>query len=209
MYQKRLEEKINTNPILEWEDVNASWEKLKWNIKETAKEALGTRIQVNSKKPNKTPWFSQEVKNKCKKKKLAYLKYRSLKTDEAYEQYKQIRNETSALVRQTKDEYWEKFSKRMKSDFYGLQKQMWRFIRNQRNEIKELKESNPIKKETWTQYLTELYKKEEQIIELNTPEITTNEIIQIEEHHVEAALKKLKNSRGNSRCALKFQSLYR
>ena len=77
----------------------------------------------------------------------------------------------------------------MESDFYGLQKQMWRFIRNQRNEIKELKESNPIKKETWTQYLTELYKKEEQIIELNTPEITTNEIIQIEEHHVEAPLK--------------------
>lgn len=49
--------------------------------------------------------------------------------------------------------------------------------RNQGNEIKELQELNPIKRETRTQYLTDLYKKEKHIIEWNTPEITTNGVI--------------------------------
>ncbi|ERL95090.1 hypothetical protein D910_12360 [Dendroctonus ponderosae] len=108
--------------------------KLKKNIKETAKEALDTVIKYNSKKLNGS------------------LK----KTEESYEQYKQSRRETAALVRPTKEEDWERFSKRMETDCYGLQKQIWRSLRNEPNEIKELNELNPIKKETCTQYLTDL-----------------------------------------------------
>lgn len=74
----------------------------------------------------------------------------SLKTPEAYEEYKIIRNESNASIQRIKNEYWEKFTKDMEYDFYGLQKHMWRFIRNQITELRELVETTKIK---------ELYKK--------------------------------------------------
>lgn len=41
------------------------------------------------------------------------------------------------LVRRAKTKYWERYMKRMKSDFYGEQTQIWRLIRQQRSEMKE------------------------------------------------------------------------
>ena len=50
--------------------------------------------------------------------------YMSSQTTEVYEKYKRIRKDTKSLVKQAKDKHWEIFSKRMQSDFYGLQKQI-------------------------------------------------------------------------------------
>ena len=50
----------------------------------------------------------------------------------------------------------------MDRDFYGLQKQIWRTIRNQRKEIKDFVTTTIIDENTWIQYLTELYKSEKE-----------------------------------------------
>ena len=102
----RLKPKTNTTPIRTNPQVNSSWEKLKRSIKEAATEALKTRkIKWGKKIPNKTPWF-------CKRKKTAYLKYKTTKTSEDYQEYKRIRNITNRPI---KNRHWEVFSKRIDS----------------------------------------------------------------------------------------------
>lgn len=45
LYKKRLQERIETNPITERDDINLAWGKMKHNIIPAAHEALGTNIE--------------------------------------------------------------------------------------------------------------------------------------------------------------------
>lgn len=175
-----MKEKIELRPIEGADGVESGWMKIKENILNAAFEALGTRkVRSSNKSTNRTPWFRPEIKQKCKEKKQVYLQYLTLRTPKSYIEYKRMRNETTSLVRQIKNEHWVNFSKRMENDCYGLQKQIWRMIRLQRKEVNELTETNQISKEDWTNYLTQLYKGED-IEEIeNTPEITTNENVKV------------------------------
>ena len=64
-YRRQLAEKIEVNNIQEDNNVDQSWEKVKQNIEGAALKALGTR-KINMSKTCKTPWFSEEIKDKCK-----------------------------------------------------------------------------------------------------------------------------------------------
>lgn len=105
LYQKRLNEKIQARTRQYDQNVNQLWTTLKENITEAAKEALGMRFPKSKIKPNKTPWFRQEVKTKCKEKRTAYLQYRNNPTTETLQNFIKIRNETKSLVRKVKEEY--------------------------------------------------------------------------------------------------------
>ena len=85
----------------------------------------------------------------------------------------------------------------MESNFYELQKQIWRLIRNQPVEIIELISTNRTERDTWIKFLDELYKKEETEIEPNVPEILTNEELNIEKKDMDAPLQKLKNRKSS------------
>ncbi|XP_043499919.1 uncharacterized protein LOC122522697 [Polistes fuscatus] len=171
--------------------------KLKTNIKIAAIEALGTKkCKKRGVVKNKIPWFCEEIKEQCKKKKQAYLKYLTTRTAEYYNAYKNIRNETGTLVRRMKDIHWEKFSKQLEKDFYGLQKQMWRFIRNQKKEIAELIPVSQIDKETWTAYLRDLYKDDQPNTTQGVPDIMINNNISIDEADMRKALYGLKNRKS-------------
>lgn len=61
LYQARLKEKIERRQINEEDDVERSWEKIRQNIEEAAKESLGTR-------KNKKPWFRVEINKNVKRK---------------------------------------------------------------------------------------------------------------------------------------------
>ena len=56
--------------------------------------------------------------------------------------------------------------------------------------------SNRITRETWANYLRELYKKQETEIEPDTPEIIINNDNRVEKEDVELALKKIKNRKS-------------
>jgi hypothetical protein len=83
-------------------------------------------------KYNKTPWVCQEINEFSTKQRQAYLKYKSLRTNDAYEEYKLMRNQVNQDIRKIKEDYWEGFSKNLEHDFCGIQKQIWRFIKNQK-----------------------------------------------------------------------------
>jgi len=74
LYEKRLTQKIREQPILDQDDVEASWEKVKLHIETAANEALGKRrINKNSNKHN-APWFAPEVKQMAREKRETYLR---------------------------------------------------------------------------------------------------------------------------------------
>lgn len=97
------------------------------------------------------------------------------------------------LGRRIKNTLSEHFSKRMKSDFYGPLKQIWRCIRPQRREVYELMETVHIDEATWIEYLTKLYTSEEDTLEAKMSEIRTDEYDRIGVDQVQQELKKLKN----------------
>lgn len=75
------------------------------------------------------PWFRGEIKkNKTNK-------------QNGTNNTKKIRNEIQHLVMKTKKGHWKTFSKKLESDYYSLQKQMWGFVRQQRKEVNELVET--------------------------------------------------------------------
>lgn len=47
------------------------------------------------------------------------LKYKNNKTYEAFEYYKQTRNEATRLIRRINENYLERFTKQIESDFYS------------------------------------------------------------------------------------------
>lgn len=87
-------------------------------------------------------------------------------------------------------------SKRIKIDFYDLQKQIWRWIGSQRKHVAELIKPNQIPKKEWFNYLTELCKEEDTEELFKALEIITHGNIEIEPHDIHSALNKLKNRKN-------------
>lgn len=148
-------------------------------VEEVSCEVICKRNINLDTRDNRTPWFTNEIKNKCNEKKKSYLQFRVERTAESYKQYKTIRNETNSL------------------ESNGLQKQIWRLIRIQRKEIIELIAPKHITKETCIEYLETLYKKEDDTIERNhTPTRVTSDGIDIETTDVKLALRQLRNRKS-------------
>lgn len=101
-----------------------------------------------------------------------------------YDNYKRIRNEMH-LYGELKTNTEDVAQTEMDHDFYGLQKEIWCFIKVQRTEVKELIESNDIENDTWIDHLKKLCIEEHQItLELETPEITINEDVHVSKKHL-------------------------
>ena len=68
LYQNRLKEKIDNNPIIINEDVNRSWKKLRDNIMEGATGALKTRNVRQQKQKLRPHGYVKISKNNVKRK---------------------------------------------------------------------------------------------------------------------------------------------
>ncbi|ENN81488.1 hypothetical protein YQE_02110, partial [Dendroctonus ponderosae] len=77
---------------------------------------------VNINTINRTPWFTPKVKELAKQKKNTYIKYARDQTLETWNNYRRERNEASAKIRELKENCWEKFTKRLERDRYGIWK---------------------------------------------------------------------------------------
>ena len=101
LYCKRLQGKIDQNPVLEEDNVETGWNKLKVNIMKAVDEAIGRRkIRNTSRGRNKTPWLTDEFKEITKEKKEAFLCYKSSKTTEDRRKYIEKRNQVNLRVKQ-------------------------------------------------------------------------------------------------------------
>ncbi|XP_043498354.1 uncharacterized protein LOC122521574 [Polistes fuscatus] len=162
--------------------------------RELYKRRLREKIELNpadNRDEVNTIWLKLKTNIKS-----AAIEALGTKTAESYNAYKNIRNKTGTLVRRMKDMHWEKFSKQLEKDFYGLQKQMWRFIRNQKKEITELIPVSQIDKETWTAYLKDLYKDDQPNTTQGVKDIMINNNISIDEADMRKALYGLKNRKS-------------
>ncbi|KAL3266416.1 hypothetical protein HHI36_010592, partial [Cryptolaemus montrouzieri] len=133
MFNERLKTKITDHLIKEEQIVDDSWNTMKTNILEAAKEALGTRIVGIAAKHKSTSWFTEEVKALANEKRESYLRYRSMKIQTEYRKYVKARNRVNRQIRETKREHWRKFSKNMENDMYGTQRRIWNMLRARKN----------------------------------------------------------------------------
>ncbi|XP_044749780.1 uncharacterized protein LOC123310377 [Coccinella septempunctata] len=156
LYQCRLCEKINQNPITDCDNVEAAWEKLKNNIKTSAKEAIGERT-IDTNRKNNNPWFTPEIKELAKEKKNAYIKYINNRSHEDYEVYRVVRNRTTNAIKELKKRYWEDFSVEMEHDLYGGQRKIWNMLRKRKKPVNEEVVINAIDQEIWVKYFENLY----------------------------------------------------
>ncbi|XP_065172605.1 uncharacterized protein [Atheta coriaria] len=91
----------------------------------------------------------------------------------------------------------------MESDFYGLQKDIWKFIRRQRSDLNEIIKAEAIDDDTWSKYLSTLYSSN--IAEVptdntrNIPDIRSIEVTNIDQDDVTNALRNLKNRKSAGR----------
>lgn len=88
------------------------------------------------------------------------------------------RNDVNLQIRRIKQNYWERFLLNMEHDIYGIQKQMWRFVRSLKKEAKEIIVTQKISKQVWVEYITNLYEKSYNVqIEGYLPRRVNDEII--------------------------------
>lgn len=161
LYQRRLTDNINNNPIEEVNDVEQAWERIKSNILKSAGETIGTRrININGKR-NPKPWFVEDVKILVEEKRKAYLRYRSNQTAAELEGYKTIRNRVNNRIKELKKQYWEGFTKSMESDLYGSQRKIWNMLRNRKKQVNELIQLPEITKDVWEKHFTQLFETQE------------------------------------------------
>ncbi|XP_055378928.1 craniofacial development protein 2-like [Condylostylus longicornis] len=194
LYKNRLAEKIRLNQIQLEEDVETAWKKVKENIENAANEALGKRkINKNANKTN-TPWFTAEVKELATEKRESYLKYLSMRSPEAYREYKSVRNRVNSNIRRIKKEHWEAFTADIERDLYGAQKKVWGMLRRRKKEVNEYVQTNTISIQDWENHFRKLYEnREDREAETLLPEVIST-FISIE--LVENAVKSLKNRKA-------------
>lgn len=196
LYARRLEDKNSTQFINSTDSVEDAWKKVKSNITEAAEESIGKRkIKTGATNKNKTPWYTEEVKEITKNKRDAFLHYKETKRPEDWQSYQQERNLANQKIRELKESYWEKFTKEMESDMYGAQRKVWKMLRKQKAEVSETVKINVINSPQWKEYFETLYREEKEYTQAAT--ITDEDAeINITEAEVEDVIKKIKNRKA-------------
>ena len=97
---------INKNPLTEEVGIDDNWEKLKTDILRAGKETLGTRkAKIPPQTHKKTPCFCDRIASLAEKKRKAFVHFKSSRTLNSYNTYKEIRNDVNAKIRQIKRDF--------------------------------------------------------------------------------------------------------
>jgi hypothetical protein len=105
LFSSRLGDKIATRPIRDQDSIDLAWKMLHKNIIGAAEEAVGKSEirRTTQSKGSKNSWYTEEVKEIKTKKKIAYMRYKSLRTKEARDDYMRTRNYTTNRIRKIKE----------------------------------------------------------------------------------------------------------
>jgi hypothetical protein len=194
LYMNRLTNKISQNEITEQDTVEDAWKKIKLNIKDAAKEALGeSKVNING-RPNLKPWYEESVKTLAKEKRVSYLIYRSNPTPEEYRKYKTVRNRVNREIDKIKKDYWQKFTTDIERDLSGAQRKIWNMLRKQKKPVTEYIQTNKITIEEWENYFVNLFGNNTQRTAA-VEEGERSEVV-LTSTEVKMAIKKLKNRKS-------------
>jgi hypothetical protein len=193
LYQNRLSQYLINNPVLDSDNVDQAWIKVKSAIDKAASEALEKRnININTER-NTKPWFNDDVRRLAEDKKKSYLTYRSNPSNEEYAKYVTVRNRVNSEIKKIKKEYWRRFTKDMEHDLYGAQRKVWKMLREKKKPINEYVQTNKISIAEWERYFGNLYSN---TITRTETDITITESATLEENEITNGMKRLKNRKG-------------
>ena len=74
---------------------------------------------------HRTAWWSKEVQDAVRAKKIAYRRLLSQQSEEAKLAYHEAKKEAKCRVRKAKNEEWIRLGKEMERDANGMQKRFW------------------------------------------------------------------------------------
>ena len=83
-------------------------------------------VQIRSQDP---PWMTSHIRRTIRKKKRFHKKAKKLNTPEAWQNFKQLRNESVNLVKKAKTEYFDKQASLLNSDDISI-KNWWKILSN-------------------------------------------------------------------------------
>ena len=104
-------------------NVEAAWEEIIEGILRSAVEICGmSRI---SRGGRRTAWWSKEVQDPVRAKKIAYKRLLSQLTKEAKLAYNEAKKEAKSRVRKAKNEEWIRLGKEVEKEARGIQRRLW------------------------------------------------------------------------------------
>ncbi|CAF3498112.1 unnamed protein product, partial [Rotaria sp. Silwood2] len=187
-------------------DIESEWKLFKTALVDAATTTCGMKrvgIQPGQKK---TAWWSEEIRNVIREKKIAYHKWIQRQTTESWQNYKQIREKVKKIVSEAKSKSWKQFGHQLEHNNHSANKLFWQTIR--RLHKGEQKPTRSIKDMTgrlltreedilnrWKKYFAELYNPTSaKYIKLNEP--TDNESNTISTTEVTTAIQSLKSGKA-------------
>lgn len=88
---------------------------------------------MNTRK-KQTAWWTEEIKQNIKDKKMLWKQYLAQKTIDSYDKYKSQRKNVKKLITTAQRKSWEKFGEKMESESKTNQKLFYKILKNCRRE---------------------------------------------------------------------------
>ena len=131
-FQARLMSRYNVARQMVGKDIEVAWAELKKGMLRSAVEVCGeSRVR---REIRRTAWWSKEVQEAFRAKKLAYRKLLDQGSEEAKAAYNEAKKKAKMRVRKAKNEEWTRLGEEMEKDAKGMQKRFWSRVRAKERE---------------------------------------------------------------------------
>lgn len=130
-FKNRVEEKFSQVELNVAVNIENEWNIFKKSLLEVAEECLGSNVVKDGKK--QTGWWSNEIKEAVKEKRMRYLLWLQNRSSENDRLYKEMKSNVKNLVKKAKDTDWEKFGRDLEHAGQQRNKVFWTNIKNIRN----------------------------------------------------------------------------
>ena len=189
------------------ENIENAWRTFKNVILQAATEVCGVTKVGN--KTKRTPWWNDEVKKAIKEKKEAWKKCLNTKTVEDRNIYKQKRDQARDILKEAKQQSWEKFGNTIEENFRNNKKCFWNIVKglrqNKGRQVRNIRSSegkveNEEKRilEVWKEFYERKFDENRQIDKLTMANVVEEEK-EISEFELNNAIKKLRIGKAEGR----------
>jgi hypothetical protein len=132
-YQRLLEAKLN-EPLIEQEDMEDKWRRLKGAVLAAAEETCGLKTVREGMKSTRW-WNEREVALAVREKKEAWREWKRSRSQTTRETYITKRNVCKEVVKRAKAESWERLGEELENNYRSDDKKFWKFLRSQRGKF--------------------------------------------------------------------------
>ena len=195
-------------------DIGVAWEELKEGILRSADEVC-EKSRVRRERC-RTAWWSKEVQEAVRAKKLAYRRLLNQGSEEARLAYNEATKEAKVRVRKAQNEEWIRLGEEMEKHAKGMQKRFWSRVRVRAKEKETVTHIRGLDGELrsgeeamnrWREHFENLLNSDAGSGEEATADgnEVCNDEGEIEVEEVERAVRKLKSEKAGGVCGIKVE----